>query len=50
MPSNWHAFRREVTRFTGNKKLREVDNQVDALSQLCKEAFGTSDPRALCVA
>lgn len=40
LQSNISAFKREVTRFTGNKKMNEKDNQVDALSQFLAEAFG----------
>lgn len=48
--SDWGGYRRELTRFTGNKKLREQDNRVDATSQLLREAFGKVDLSAAFVA
>lgn len=48
--SDWYAFRRELTRFTGNKKLKEQDNRVDAFSQFLRESFESYGRNPLCAA
>ena len=44
--SDWYAFRKEVIAFTGDPRKKEKDNQVDALSQILREFFGTTSGEA----